>query len=202
MKLLVFVTLLVLMNCSTEERRGIDVTLSLEVVKWTNQYYPVALLMKAKVKNTTRNDYFFYAPDLQSWYSYKNKRVVTTGPSLTDFSFFDTSKNRAVDTIGNLHFALADFILQDASRSKKSSDDIQRFIFAANILFLKAGEETELTRGITDLQNVGGKCKLVASSRDTVQKKAFILGHPPSEFKGYRFWKGRLLSDTLYLTLK
>jgi hypothetical protein len=182
----------------------IEVTHTIEIVRLKDYVYNPGIAIRTKIKNKTGKDIFFYRPQTQTWYDYNGKNVQYT---------FETSMDRPLgvipedyqpwyDTINNPAFDLANEMIRKRPELRGRSD-LQRFIFAANVFFLKNGDEKEMIDGITSIQHtLPVECKIVTSYLRPIKDGNKILDTPPTHYMGYEFWDEPIFSDTTLLNIR
>lgn len=199
-----FCLIFLLCCCHSKFENGLNASVTLEVVLLDSTKYRTGFVMRVRVENHTGRDIFFYRPNLQAWsYNGDEPRLFSQEYPI-DESIGVMEANVGIDpmdSLRNLSVQLADVLLQ-RSPEKAGHHNIQNKVFVANTLFLKNGEYQELTKGLTYLQEFSGSWKLVASNLSTIEESNEILGTPPDEFKGYQFYKDRIVSDTLRLVIR
>ena len=207
--LLIPITIMGLLSCSTDrqihqdERRcgpdhKIEVKLMIELVMLKHHVYNSGIAIRTTLKNRTGKDIFFYQPEMQA---YSDNGRLQLMPDLTP-GVVPEKYRFTRDTVNNPAFELANEMIRKKP-SLRDPNDLQRFIFTANVLFLKNGEEKEIIRGITGIQNFSPEnFKIVTSSLMSVQDGNKILDAPPAHYQGYEFWTEPIYSDTLFLSIR
>lgn len=215
MKLLIPVTLLLFFGCNPKRQIGQDETKNessekigiehtIEIVRLKDYVYNPGIAIRTKVKNKTGKDIFFYRPQTQAWYNYNGKNVIFRAETSMDRSLgvIPQDYDPWNDTTDNPAFDLANEMIR-MTPALRDHKDLQRFIFTANVFFLKNGEEKEMIDGITSIQHtLPVNCKIVTSSIRTVDDGNKILETPPSNYQGYEFWTEPIYSDTVFLRIR
>lgn len=209
-------TLVVLVSLGCNSQQGESISASnnfgnqkiavrhiVEIVRLKDPMYNPGIAIRTRIKNNTGRNVFFYVPQTQVWYDDNGRKTLYTEeiPARTP-GVIPEDYQPWHDTIDNPAFDLANEMIKKRPELR-DHNDVQRFIFAANVTFLKDQEEKEIIDEITLIQqNLPGQCKIVTSYLRPARDRDKILDAPPAQYNGYEFWNEPIVSDTTLLNIR